>query len=436
MTYFKPLRHFAPLALACAALLAQADVTIEVTGTGAQQLPVAIANFGGEASFKDQLTPIIRADLDRSGRFRLVDPGAGTPSPDGPPADLPGWKGRGADSVALGNIRLDADGGATIHLRVVDVVTQKTLGYWEMRARPGELRHAAHQLADAVYEALTGDRGVFSTRIAYVVKQRSRYELQVADADGANAQMVFGSAEPIMSPTWSPDGSKLAYVSFERKKPIVFVQDVYAGTRHAAAAFKGSNSAPAFSADGNSLVVTLTLDGQSQLYRVPTAGGAAQRLTRSAGIDTEARVSPDGSTLAFTSDRGGSPQIYLMPFGGGDAQRLSFEGNYNVTPRFAPDGKSVTYVRRDGGRFGVATLDIATHQVLTLTDGPADESPTFAPNGKLILYATEVSGRGVLATVSSDGRVRQRLSTTGDAREPAWGPFPSQLPMTRLSSNP
>jgi TolB protein len=291
-------------------------------------------------------------------------------------------------------------------------------------------------MADAIYEALTGDRGVFSTRIAFVVKQGKHYELQVADADGANAQMVFGSPEPIMSPTWSPDGNKLAYVSFERKKPIVFVQDLFAGTRHAAAAYKGSNSAPAFTADSNNLVVTLTLDGFSQLYKVPATGGTAQRLSHSAAIDTEARVSPDGQTVAFTSDRGGSPQLYVMPINGGDAQRVSFDGNYNVTPRFAPDGKSLVYIRRDGGRFGVATLDLASHQVLTLTDGPADESPTFAPNGKLILYATEAGGRGVLATVSSDGRIRQRLSTVGDTREPAWGPFPNQLPMTRLSSNP
>ncbi|WP_374347367.1 Tol-Pal system beta propeller repeat protein TolB [Chitinimonas sp.] len=435
MTYSNLLRRAACMLFLGLALNALADVTIEVTGTNTKPLAIAIANFAGEASLKEQLTPVIRADLERSGRFKLIEAGAAAPSPDAP-ADLASWKARGADSLATGSVRIEADGSATVRLRVADAVTQKSLAYWEMRSRPAESRRAAHQLADAIYETLTGDRGVFSTRIAYVLKQAKRYELQVADADGANAQMVFGSPEPIMSPTWSSDGSKLAYVSFERKKAVVFVQDLFAGTRRAAAAFKGSNSAPAFTPDGNSLIVTLTLDGISQLYKVPVAGGEPQRLSRSSSIDTEARVSPDGQTIAFTSDRGGSPQLYLMSANGGDAQRLSFDGNYNVTPRFSPDGKTITYIRRDGGRFGVASLDIASRQVQTLTDGPVDESPTFAPNGKLILYASEVGGRGVLATVSSDGRVRQRLSTNGDAREPAWGPIPSLLPMNRLSTNP
>lgn len=415
--------------------LARADVTIEVTGTGARQLPVAIAAMAGEAGLKEPLTAVIRSDLEGSGRFRLVETG-NTPLVEVPAAgELNGWKGRGADALSTGTVRVDADGSIQVRLRLFDTLTQKPLAGFELRAKAGETRRAAHQLADLIYEALTGEKGVFSTRIAYVLKQGKRYELQVADADGHNAQTVIGSNEPIMSPTWSLDGNQLAYVSFERKKPIVFVQDVYTGGRRAVAAFKGSNSAPAFSADGRSLAVTLTIDGISQLYMVDVAGGAPRRLTRSNSIDTEPAFSPDGKTIAFTSDRGGSPQIYTMPAGGGEPQRLTFEGPYNVSPSFSPDGKSLTFIRRENGRFVVATMDLASRQSLTLTSG-SDESPSFAPNGKLILFASEAGGRGVLATVSSDGQYKQRLSASGDAREPAWGPYAGQIAVSRLSSNP
>jgi len=431
-----PIRRLFTLAFALLALGAAADVTIEVTGTGAQQLPVAVAGFNGEVGVATPLSPIIRADLDRSGRFKLVDTGGAAPAADGPPADLGSWKTKGADALVIGDVHAEADGGAIVRMRLYDTLSGKLINGVQLHARPDELRRAAHQLADVIYESLTGERGVFETRIAFVVKKGKRYELQVADADGYNPQMVFGSNEPIMSPTWATDGRRIAYVSFERQKPIVFVQDVFSGARHAAAAFKGSNSAPAFSPDGNTLAVTLSLDGISQIYLVDVNGGEPRRLMRTPAIDTESSFSPDGQSIAFTSDRGGSPQLYLTSARGGDAQRLTFDGSYNVTPRFSADGKTIAYIRRDGGRFGVAVLDVASRQSLSLTDGPADESPTFAPNGKLILYATEVGGRGVLAMVSSDGRVRQRLSTQGDVREPAWGPFPSQLPMTRLSSNP
>ncbi|GAB3262418.1 Tol-Pal system protein TolB [Chitinimonas naiadis] len=437
MTYSRrSLLHVAYAGLLGLTLAAQADVTIEVTGTGARQFPVAIASMAGEAGLKESLTSVIRADLASSGRFRLVDTG-NTPLVEVPAAgELNGWKGRGADALTTGTVKVEADGSAQVRLRLFDTLTQKPLAGFELRAKAGEGRRAAHQLADQIYEALTGEKGVFSTRIAYVLKQGKRYELQVADADGHNAQTVIGSNEPILSPTWSQDGSQLAYVSFERKKAVVFVQDVYSGSRKAVAAFKGSNSAPAFTPDGRSLAVTLTIDGISQLYMVDVAGGAPRRLTRSASIDTEPAFSPDGRTIAFTSDRGGSPQIYVMPAGGGEPQRLTFDGPYNVSPSFSPDGKSLTFIRRDNGRFVVASMDLATRQSQTLTSGGTDESPSFAPNGKLILFASEAGGRGVLATVSSDGQFKQRLSASGDAREPAWGPYAGQIAVTRLSSNP
>jgi TolB protein len=248
-----------------------------------------------------------------------------------------------------------------------------------------QLRATAHRISDYVYEKLTGEPGVFSTRIAYVVKSTGRYELKIADADGSNDQAALASREPIISPAWSPDGAKLAYVSFEAKKPVVYVHDLASGRRHVAANFKGSNSAPAWSPDGKRLAVVLTKDGSSQLYVVNVDGSGVTRIASSAGIDTEPRWSADGQYIYFTSDRGGSPQIYRIAASGGNAERISFEGSYNVTPRPSPDGKSLAFITRNGGRFQLALMDLATKQVQILTDSTKDESPSFAPNGRMIL---------------------------------------------------
>ena len=290
------------------------------------------------------------------------------------------------------------------------------------------LRAAAHQIADIIYEKLTGDVGVFSTRIAYVVKQGNKYALQVADADGFNAQSIIEYSEPIISPAWSPDGTQIAYVSFENKKPIVYVQTLATRGRKVVANFKGSNSAPAWSPDGKRLAVVLSLQGGSQIFLVNADGSGLQRLSQSSGIDTEPNFSPDGQTIIFTSDRGGSPQIYRMAVTGsasGTAERLTFEGSYNVSPHHSRDGKGFTFIHRNGAKFNVAVQDLATRQVQLLTDSRFDESPSPAPNDRMILYATEVKGRGILAVVSSDGKTRQELSMqAGDVREPAWGPLP------------
>ncbi|HKA39801.1 MAG TPA: Tol-Pal system beta propeller repeat protein TolB, partial [Burkholderiales bacterium] len=335
------------------------------------------------------------------------------------------WRARGAEAVVIGTVSPLSNDRYDVRFRLMDVAKQQQLAGFAYTASAAQLRLTAHKIADVVYEKLTGDKGVFSTRIAYIVKTGKRYELQVADADGYGAQAVRWSSEPIISPTWSPDGTRLAYVSFENKKPIVYVQSLITGQHRAVASFWGSNSAPAWSPDGRTLAVVLSKDGGSQIYFMnPEGKGEPRRMTHSSAIDTEPNFSPDGELLIFTSDRGGSPQIYGMPVTGGEPRRLTFEGSYSVSPRFSPDGKSFTFIQRNNGRFNVAVQDFATRQVQVLTDGVLDESPSYAPNGRMILYATEVKGRGMLSAVSSDGRVKQRLSAdAGDVREPAWGPL-------------
>jgi TolB protein len=404
---------------------AHAALTIEIVGSGANQIPIAIAPFRAEEGIPQPLTPVITADLTRSGLFKTIDPGGIVPVPSEPEQiSYPQWRARGAEALVIGTV-VQRNGQYEVSFRLMDVVKGTQLAGYFYRVTGTQLRTTAHKIADAIYEKLTGDPGVFATRITYVVKRGARYELQIADADGFGAQTILASSEPIISPAWSPDGNRLAYVSFERKKPVVYVQSLSTGQRTAVANFTGSNSAPAWSPDGRRLAVVLTKDGGSQIYLISAEGGAATRLTHSSGIDTEPNFSPDGQWIIFTSDRGGGPQIYRMPVSGGQAQRLTFEGNYNVSPRHSPDGKSFTFIQRDAGsRFSIAVQDFASRQMQLLTDGGIDESPSFAPNGRMILYASVVRGRGILAAVSSDGRVKQRFSeSAGDVREPAWGPL-------------
>jgi TolB protein len=405
---------------------ARAALTIEIVGSGANQIPIAIAPFRAEERTPQSLTSVIGADLQRSGLFRLIDAGGVVPVPTEPgEVNYPQWSARGAEALVIGTVTPTADGRFEVRFRLMDVVKSTQLVGLVYTVSASQLRLTAHKIADVIYEKLTGTPGAFATRITYVMKRGpARHELHVADADGFNPQTVLSSTEPIISPSWSPDGTRLAYVSFERKKPIVYVQSLTTGQRQAVANFYGSNSAPAWSPDGKRLAVTLTKDGGSQIYLISASGGNATRITQSNAIDTEPNWSPDGQSIIFTSDRGGSPQIYRMSASGGAPQRLTFEGTYNVSPRHSPDGRSFTFVHRDGSRFSVAVQDFATRQMQLLTEGGVDESPSFAPNGRMILYASETRGRGILAAVSSDGRVKQRFTdTTGDVREPAWGPL-------------
>ena len=402
---------------------AHAQLSIEITGAGANRIPVAIADFLGDGTASRVITSTVRADLERSGLFKLVD-AQGAALDENSAVNYADWKGKGADALAAGSIGRSADGRMEARFRLYDTQKAVSLGGAAYVTSNAQLRAAGHRIADYIYEKLTGEKGVFSTRIAYVVKNRNQFLLQIADADGQGAATALTSTEPIISPAWSPDGSKLAYVSFEKKKPVIYVHSLGTGQRHIVANFKGSNSAPAWSPNGSKLAVVLSKDGNSQIYSVNADGSGLQRLTQSGGIDTEPRYSPDGSSIYFTSDRGGSPQIYRMGAGGGEAQRVTFEGSYNVSPRPSVDGKSLAFISRREGRFQLAIMDLASRQTQVLTDSNKDESPSFAPNSRMILIATEVGGRGVLSAVSSDGRIKQRLSVAaGDVREPAWGPF-------------
>ena len=413
----------------CAILFAQtmanAALEIEISGGGAQQIPIAIVPFGGAANTKENISEIIAADLNRSGLFRLLETRGMANLPTTPgQIKYAEWAALQAQAVTVGNVE-SVGGKLKVTFHLMDAQKQTQLAGMDYQISPNQVRTTAHKIADIIYQKLTGQSGLFASRIAYITKTGKRYALQVADADGYSPQTVVSSNEPIISPSWSPDGTKLAYVSFEKKKPIIFVQSLTSGSREVLANYKGNNSAPAWSPDGSKLAIVLTYGANSQIYTISSSGGSLQQITKSSAIDTEPTFSPDGSHIYFSSDRGGKPQIYKVPASGGSPSRVTFEGGYNVSPRFSPDGKSLAYIRNDGGSFKVALQDLASGQVQILSEGSQDESPSFAPNGRVILYATKARGRGALAAVSSDGKVRQRLkdSSGGDVREPAWGPL-------------
>lgn len=399
------------------------QMRIDVTGIGANQLPIAIANFGGQGGSQPPVDSVIRSDLARSGMFRIID--IAEPLTETSTLDLGALRNQGADSALVGSVNRTSNGRLDVRYKLVDTVRQSVLAEEALIAATGDARLAGHRIADTVYEKLTGIKGIFSTRIAFVTKEGNRYKLNVADWDGQNVQTALNSGEPIISPRWSPDGTRLAYVSFETRKPVVYVHSLATGQRKAVAEFRGSNSAPAWAPDGNQLAVTLTRDGGSQIYLISAAGGESRRLTQSSGIDTEPAFSPDGAHVYFTSDRGGSPQIYRMNVSDGNVTRVTFGSTYNVSPRVSPDGRQLAFITRRDGRFLVAIKDLEGGNETLLTDTGREESPSFAPNGRWIMYSTEAGGNQYLMAVTTDGRIKQRLtSSSGDIREPAWGPYP------------
>jgi TolB protein len=406
----------------CIATSARAELTIEITGAGEHQIPISLVRFGGEEQMVGQsISSVVSNDLLRTGLFKLIDPAGKAPHEPGE-VSYPEWP--GVEALLIGKVSSLEGGRVEVKFRLLDMVRRTELVGLSVTAKAEQIRAIGHRVADLVYEKLTGTAGVFSTRIAYVNREGKQYRLVVADSDGFGEQTLLALNEPIMSPAWSPDGSQIAYVSFERGHASVFVQSLATRQRTVLADFSGSNSAPAWSPDGKLLAVVLSREGSSQIYTVRADGTDLRRITFSETIDTEPNFMRDGRSLLFTSDRGGSAQIYRVPVEGGAAERLTYEGNNNFSPRVSPDGKNFVFSHFIGGVFYIAVEDFESKQMQILTSGGWEKKPSFAPNGKLVLFATESQGRGILATVSSDGRVKQKMvAQRGDIREPVWGPF-------------
>ena len=411
----------------------RAELVIEITEGAEGALPIAVVPFKWRG---DPATPppqevgrIVAADLARSGYFKTLPEEQMLAHPaTGAEVDFRDWRALKQDNLVIGEIAPNGPGGYKVSFKLFDVYQGEQLMGYSFVTTARDLRAIAHHIADLIFETLTGKPGAFATRIAYVVSEGTieapRISLRIADADGHNAQVILSSSEPIMSPAWSPDGRRLAYVSFENGRPAIWIQEVFTGKRRRVTHFKGINGAPAWSPDGRFLAMTLSKDGNPDIYLMELATGKLRRLVRNPAIDTEPAFSPDGKYLVFTSDRAGSPQIYRVPVTGGKATRLTFENGYNARASYSPDGGKLTFITRVGGRFRIAVMDLARGTTEVLTDGTLDESPSFAPNGAMLIYATRYRGRGVLAAVSTDGRVKQRLALQqGDVRDPVWSPY-------------
>lgn len=395
-------------------------------------IPIAIVPFGFSQAANmppTDIAAIISADLTRSGRFAVMEEKDHPQQPhDFNEIRFKDWQRLGRENLVVGQLKQTEGGDYVVDFRLVDVYQGLQLAGFSIPATQLQLRRTAHEISDIIYEKLIGVPGAFATRIIYVTEVKTgnsaRYTLQVSDADGYNPQILLDSREPIMSPVWSPDGKKLAYVSFESRNSNIYIQDLLTGAREKVASNPGINSAPAWSPDGSRLALTLSMEGNPEIYTMQTGSWQLRRLTNNAAIDTEPTWSPDGKWIAFTSDRGGGPQIYEIPAGGGDPRRLTFDGTYNAAPEYAPDGKSIALVHGEGGAYRIGLLDRGSKQVSVLTDSRLDESPSFAPNGHMIIYTTLGARGNVLAAISVDGSVQQRLAPQeGEVREPAWGPF-------------
>ena len=405
------------------ALPASAQFKLDVSGVGMTQIPIAVTAFRGEDAAMQKISAIILADLARSGRFRAIDHVVAGMDENARP-DVSALRQKGADASVAGSVSRLADGRLDVRFRLWDVVKGSDLGAASHVVATGNARLAAHRISDFIYEKLTGEKGVFSTRIAYVTKSGARYNLWVADADGENAQSALSSPQPIISPTWLPNGTQITYVSFEANKPQIWTHEVATGRRSLLANYKGSNSAPAWSPDGRTLALTLTMSGNTQIYALPVGTNEPRRLTQSDGIDTEAQFSADGRSIYFVSDRGGSPQIYRMAASGGSAERITFNGGYNISPSLSADGRWMAYISRQGSAYKLYVMDLSTKATTAITDTWSDERPSFAANSKLIVYATKLQGREAMMTTTVDGRIKARLAgVAGDIREPSWGPY-------------
>ena len=409
---------------------AQQGLEIDIVGGNASAVPIAVVPMQGPATLQTDVAKVIAADLNRSGSFRsLPDKDIVERPSRKDEINFPTWSALNQDYILVGRVLDAGDGGFRVEYELFDVARKERLLGYALTARSNAMRDVAHQIADAVYEKITGVRGAFFTRIAYITAvgtgKATRYALMVADSDGYNPQTVVRSTEPLLSPSWSPDGGKLAYVSYEGGNSSIYLQTIASGARELLAKFRGINGAPSFSPDGRRLALTLSKSGNPEIYVMDLGSRALTQVTNQFAIDTSAVWSGDGSTLYFTSDRGGKPQIYQVPASGGGATRVTFQGSYNADPTVSGDNKKLAATQQSGGGYRIALMDRGVGGSWTnLSPGPLDESPSFAPNGMMILYAAREGRRDVLYAVSSDGRVRQRLVlAAGDVREPAWGPY-------------
>ena len=409
-----------------------AELVIEITGGTEAALPIAVVPFGSEGVHApENVSAIIRNDLVRSGLFSPIADQDLISSPhEKSEVNFKDWRLLRAEGLLIGNVSSEDGQTYKVQFELFDVYKAQQLVGMRYEVLASSLRRVAHKISDQVYQTLTGEKGVFSTRLAFVslVKHKDgsqRYALQVSDSDGANPRAVLQSKFPILSPSWSPNGELLSYVSFENGGAEIFTQAMRSGRRTSVANFKGINSAPSWSPDGKKLAMTLSKGGNAEIYVMDIETKVLSRVTHSSqAIDTEAVWMPNGKELIFTSDRGGRPQIYKVSASGGRVERLTFEGPYNASPDISPDGRYLTMVHGQSGKFFIAVQDLKSGLVKVLSEAGRDESPSFAPNGRLILYATEQKGKGVLATVSLDGQFHQRLGETViDVREPAWSPI-------------
>ncbi len=427
-------RWFATLVLILLTSNSWAELRIEITQGAGRRAPVAVVPFGwegGQAGAPMDVADVIGADLSRSGRFAPIPADNMLQLPTtGLEVDFDDWSTLGVEAVIVGRVTQTGDNAYSVQFQLFDVFKHVQLVGYRMPASRGTMRRVAHRAADMIFEKLTGIQGVFATQIAYVTAQgngRDRlFTLVVSDSDGENEHTIMESTDPIMSPAWSPDSRRLAYVSFEGDRSTVFVQTLRTGNRIKISDRQGINGAPAFSPDGRKLVLTLGgADGNLDVFVMDIVTKAINRLTTNRAIDTEGTWSPDGKHVFFTSDRSGGPQVYRVSVAGGTPKRITFEGSYNARPRLSPDGSKLAMVHLDRGNYRIAVLDLENENFRVLSVGRQDESPSFAPNSDTLIYATRAGRNGVLETVSADGLIRQRMgSGKADVREPVWSPFP------------
>lgn len=426
MNFFKQILLVAVLGINVS--IGHAALTIEITEGTESAVPVAVVPFASVGA-PVSISAVVNADLARSGYFKMLAEQnmPGRPST-AAAVNYKDWQTAGQNYMVVGQVNSAGGGQYAVQFQLLDVFKGGQMLGYRMNSSAADLRRTAHHISDLIFEKLTGKKGVFSGRIAYITtnnqgsKQQS-HQLQVADADGFNPQTVAASQEPLMSPSWSPDGKKMAYVSFERKTAAIYVQTLATGQRTRVAEFPGINGAPSWSPDGTRLALTLSKDGSPDIFVLNLGNGGLTKLTKGFGIDTEPSWSPDGNNIVYTSDRGGKPQIYMVSSRGGEEKRLTFSGDYNARASFSPDGKSIVMVHGNGNDYRIAIMELSNRAINVLTSGHSDESPSFAPNGTMILYASKKGRTGFLSAVSLDGKMQQRLVfNSGEVREPAWAP--------------